>query len=45
LHASLYTLSAIVLLAAVALSFVGLGFVMPLRAMRGNSARAALQST
>jgi MFS family permease len=33
LHKSLYTLPAIVLLAAVALSFVGLGFVMPLRAL------------
>src|SRR6266511_4266774 len=32
-HRSLYTLPAIVLLAAVALSFLGLGFVMPLRAL------------
>jgi len=32
-HTSLYTLPTIVLLAAVALSFVGLGFVMPLRAL------------
>jgi MFS family permease len=30
---SLYTLPAIVLLAAVVLSFVGVGFVMPLRAL------------
>jgi MFS family permease len=33
LPTSLYTLPAIVLLAAVALSFVGVGFVMPLRAL------------
>jgi MFS family permease len=32
-YRSLYTLPAIVLLAAVALSFLGLGFVMPLRAL------------
>ena len=33
LHQSLYTLPAIVLLTAVAFSFVGLGFVMPLRTL------------
>jgi MFS family permease len=33
LHKSLYTLPAIVLLTAVAFSFVGLGFVMPLRTL------------
>lgn len=33
LHTSLYTLPAIVLLTAVAFSFVGLGFVMPLRTL------------
>jgi MFS family permease len=33
LYQSLYTLPAIVLLAAVAVSYVGLGFVMPLRAL------------
>ena len=32
-HKSLYTLPAIVLLIAVAFSYVGLGFVMPLRAL------------
>src|SRR5919199_5268264 len=38
---SLYTLPAIVLLAAVALSFLGLGFVMPLRALYARAIGAS----
>jgi MFS family permease len=41
LHRSLYTLPALVLLAAVALSFVGLGFVMPLRALYARNIGAS----
>jgi hypothetical protein len=41
-HRSLYTLLAIVLLAAVALSFLGMGFVCHFaRSMRGKSAPVA----
>jgi MFS family permease len=50
LHTSLYTFPAIVLLAAVALSYVGLGFVMPLRALYArqigaSSAEVGLMAT
>src|ERR671922_3074854 len=50
LHASLYTPPVIVLLAAVALSYVGLGFVMPLRALYArqigaSSAEVGLMAT
>ena len=41
LHTSLYTRPAIVLLAAVALAFVGLGFVMPLRALYAQALGAS----
>ena len=49
-HTSLYTLPALVLLAAVALAFVGLGFVMPLRAlyardMGASSVEVSLMAT
>jgi DHA1 family solute carrier family 18 vesicular amine transporter 1/2 len=50
LYMSLYTLPAIVLLAAVAVSYVGLGFVMPLRALYArqigaSSVEAGLMAT
>jgi hypothetical protein len=38
---SLYTLPAMLLLAAVAFSFVGLGFVMPLRALYARASGPA----